>query len=887
MRWIVGVFGLVGFLAWGAGCSKQCFLSEQDFYQAHHLPQHLERDADVIKPIVPNIASPADIDSPDRQPRFLSLPEAFAIALENGSPSVDRFGGSPQGLSDDSLVRFPGSTSLGTSLNGQTDRVRVLALYPTIASAAMEASLARFDAQWVTAMNWTNTDSLTQGLNSFSNGTRSSFNTSIVKAFSSGGVANITFGVDNQNLTNPPGNVINPLYTSKLTFGFEQPLWRDFGADINQLFNGVAPISGSAMPGTAAAAFNNKQIALRQVPSFGGAAVEGILISRLRFDASRAEFERHIHALLANVEVAYWNLYKAYGELYSFEEVLRLAHRAWLITQPKFQAGTVGQSEYGPILAQYEEFRGSRMQALGKVLDAERNLRGILGLPVEDCTRLVPITPPSLAPYCPDWCSALEDAINHRPELILARDNLRATQFNLIASENFLKPDLRFVASYSPTGFGNRLDGQGTIPNFVGTADEFPILGNVGRSLSGGHFVDWNLGLTLNIPLGYRFEHAAVRTARLGLAQAYMLLKDQEEKAGRVLAKEKTKITEYYRRIEAARNERKAYADAVKARFQIFAKPADPTRISVDALVEVQRRLALAQTKEYEAIAEYNSTLARFEHAKGTILQHNNVVIAEGSLPECVQVRAVEHERERSRALVIAERPDPTRHPGRLACNVHDLPEALDPDAPLPTEIGNGPADQRLLPIHLLGEKEDENRKAPVSGIRSQESEIRNQELLPVDMPIFSPTKQESATQKKVVPPAPFKPAGEPTAPRAQPEKKTWLFERAPGGPKPENQPGLNLKRLNKGLTRFPEVPRPEKGIAPPPLPATRPFGEISPPSVPSPPAFPEDTPEKDAAVEPAGFPPGGRPPVPAHSRPRPLPDIPVAPLDLFKTPGK
>src|SRR5262249_61506258 len=94
--------------------------------------------------------------------------------------------------------------------------------------------------------------------------------------------------------------------------------------------------------------------------------------------------------------------------------------------------------------------------------------------------------------------------------------------------------------------------------------------------------------------------------------------------------------------------------------------------------------------KEYEAVAEYNNTLARFEWCKGTILPHDNVAIAEGALPVCAQVRAVEHERERTHSLVLHERPDAIHHPGRLACNTEGLPATLDPHAPPPPL----PADQ-------------------------------------------------------------------------------------------------------------------------------------------------------------------------------------------------
>ena len=59
-------------------------------------------------------------------------------------------------------------------------------------------------------------------------------------------------------------------------------------------------------------------------------------------------------------------------------------------------------------------------------------------------------------------------------------------------------------------------------------------------------------------------------------------------------------------------------------------------------LIVVLGQLAPAMQKQFEAIAQYNSTLAFFEWTKGTILHYNNVSIAEGDLPECVRQKALE-----------------------------------------------------------------------------------------------------------------------------------------------------------------------------------------------------------------------------------------------------
>jgi outer membrane protein TolC len=646
-----------------AGCGQQCFLSREAFCGAHSnlLPSELEVNAAAVsQPITHQpLAAPPDVNYPDRPPRPMSLEEAIAISLENGTPStITVQNGGAGGTVNDTLVTFtPGTTTLNT----QSDRIRVIALNPALQNAAMEASAARFDAIWNTSMNWTTTDNLQQGLQSFNNGQAASFQSSIVKAFASGGTANVSFLTNYTDLTNPPTGtfkVLNPQYTTQLQLGIEQPLWRYFGTEINQLIPRGAGVLGTAMPNQAAAAFNTQQSIVSGFTT--NFAIEGILVARLRFDQNRAEFERNLQILVLNAEIAYWKLYQAYGSLYANEEVMRIAHKAWLINKAKFESGSVGPAQYYPVLAQYEEFRGERLKSLGAVIEQERNVRGILGLPPEDGTRIVPITAPMLQPYQPDWESSLKDALNRRPELVLARENVRYQQYQLAIQKNLLKPDLRFFANYIPTGFGTTLNGTGQFISGTGT----PVTSNALQSLASDHFNNWTIGLNMNVPIGFRFEHAAVRNARLALAQSFWLLKDQEDRATRQLVQQYQKISEWYTRISATRAERLAYQDSVKARFAEFA--AGKTTIA-DFLLDQQRRLAAAQLKEYEAIAEFNNSLARLEWTKGNILKFNNVHVAEGALPQCAQVRAVEHERERSKAIVLNNRPDPVLQPGRLA----------------------------------------------------------------------------------------------------------------------------------------------------------------------------------------------------------------------------
>src|SRR5205085_2720158 len=205
----------------------------------------------------------------------------------------------------------------------------------------------------------------------------------------------VAFRTDNE-FTNLPAPV-NPSYRPLLRFQFEQTLLQGFGVEINQL--------RATHPGS-------------QLSSFSGSApTEGILIVRVRADQSRLEFARQLNVLLWNVESAYWNLYGAYWRLTSRELGLRQAHEIWRREDGLAQAGRSSRANAAQARGQYESFRSQRLAAAGAVLEAERQLRLLLGLPREDGTRLIPANAPVLAGYRPDWRTALHEALTERPEL--------------------------------------------------------------------------------------------------------------------------------------------------------------------------------------------------------------------------------------------------------------------------------------------------------------------------------------------------------------------------------------------------------------------------------------------------------------------------------------
>jgi outer membrane protein TolC len=667
MRWKPLWVTLTLIVAVTAGCKQRCFMTEADWNRTTTTVLDHQEEAPSLsaEPLIQPCQSPPTLGDLDRKVHFISLAECIAMSLEHGrigQPSL-LFPGTAQ----DNLIQFTGRGVTGS------DALRVLALDPARAGADIEASLSKFDAVVTSSIQWQTTDTpIGTSLQTFQAGGLNSNNTqsatgslALIKPLGTGGVAGITFNLP-YTFTNLPARV-NPAYQPQLLFQFEQPLMQGFGVEINQL---RASHPGSLLnPGV----FN------------GATSQEGILITRIRFDQQRAEFERVVNQMLLNVEVAYWNLYGSYWTLYSREQGLRFAYGAYKLTKANFEAGRKDAGEFYKSRGQYEQFRAQRLQAIDQVLENERQLRALIGIPIEDGTRLMPSDAPTLAPYNPDWMSAQIDALTKRPELYMARQDIKAAQMNLLLAKNQLLPDVRLTASYDINSLGTRLDGaSGVGPN---NSDI-----NALRGLSDNKFNSWTAGIRANIPLGFRFGHTQVRQAQIALSRSMETLKDQELKAQSFLYNYYKRLSTAYEQIKANRATREAFAVELNARRASYIAG----RTTIEVVLEAQRFWADALANEYQAVVAYNNALVGFEFAKGTILQHDNVVIAEGQLPGCASVRAVEHEKQRTAALVLRQRAMPAG-PACAGAGVVPADGQIPVAPPMPEAVGKAPSLPAIL----------------------------------------------------------------------------------------------------------------------------------------------------------------------------------------------
>lgn len=788
------------------GCKQQLFLDPGDYTAAvtAGLPPHLENNPHdaIVPPVVDRPgggAGPATVIDPTRPARFLTLRECIALALEQGnigSRSPTQFG-----FKNEILPQF------NVQLNNTTDSIRAFALDPGVTEMNIERSLSKFDARWITSMTWQKVDQpvAAQFLSFQQQRDGASFSSTLAKPLPTGGTAGVTLSVDYskfaQSSTQP--GFVNPNYTPRVQFSFEQPLLQLFGVEVNQLTQ--------SHPGS--------QLIQGLRPS-GGQGVDGILVTRIRADQSRSEFEAAVNYMLINVEAAYWNLYAAYYNLFAREEGLRQSFDGYRFTEARVRAGTDPPQQLDQARAQLELFRGQVYTARGQVFESERNLRGLLGLRSDDGQRLVPIDEPNLAQFTPDFYEAAQEAVTSRPELMLARQEVKIQQLNLLLQKNLRRPDLRSFGLYDVAGLGTRLDGS----ELIGPAGNSP--GNALASLGNNQFNSWTLGLRLDMPLGFRDANAQVRQGQLTLTRSYLQLRDAELKVVEYLVSRYRRVAETHALLAPARARREA--------LQLFVARAR-VRIEIGAFqsadyfnfLQVQRDLADAIATEFQAIAQYNTSLAEFEFGKGTIQRYNSVSLAEGPLPPWVAQRAADHERERTgAALKLREHPagDPAHrsppHPlGPATASPGGLPP-LTNMPPLPQEALQGGQPGGLQP----GGLQPGIRPGIPAGPQPQPNPLPAPGTVPgptAGTPrTFPPAQPVGSPAGSADPGGYFTPAGTVTVPRFNPIFPPAAGSGNGGGMAP---PGGGASRVPSGggdRPTVPPLPTPEVGGIPASLPS-------------------------------------------------------------------
>ena len=574
MRPLKAILWLTLIGAAAVGCQKPFFMTEQDYVYYNSVSGDYEhRTYEDAFPVPPG--APRTVRNPDDRIEWkLTLEESKRLALANNK-QIAFLGYQPGEAGtaiESALAAFDANFELGGSW-GRTDQqvANSIQIFGTGQNAILQDLFGQQAAQGAVG-SMTDGGATNPGATSGAlSGAGAAFGGDLLglqKRNAVGGTTRISYGLD-YNKTDPASTIllVNPAWTSAATLGVVQPLASGFGAEFNR---------------------------------------SPILIARAQHEQAIKQFQTNVHTLLRDVENAYWQLYFTYQDLYSREVGMKQGLATWQKEKNKFEIGTGAISDVAQAKEQLEFFRAARLQALQRVLDAERTLRQLMGLPPDDDRWIVPKDDPTLAEYNPQYQVGIMEAMDLRPELAAQRYLVRQAELQHFQAKNGLQPDLSVFATYRITGL----------------ADEWT---DSVDTLTDTDFESWFVGFRYRRPLGERAAHASTSRFRLALSREQHTLRSVEHDIIHEIHTAYQNLITNFDLINVQKDRRHAAADQLMAREQQYLQGAQ----TIDVLLQSQTTFADALRDESQAIALYNQALVQWEFVRGTILANDNVVIAE------------------------------------------------------------------------------------------------------------------------------------------------------------------------------------------------------------------------------------------------------------------
>lgn len=513
---------------------------------------------------------------------------------------VEALGIKPEDMEELTAMAGPASYAgaalpLGNNLFGQKQKVvritleRVISstvrnnlnvefarLAPAIEQQQLIAAEAAFDWIFFAAPQYSNTDeprTSTFGSNVFSNQTDTyEVTMGVRKPLIAGGQLSMQTEIQYQENNSPGINQLpNPAKTANFVIQLDQPLLRGFGTDT----------------------------VLAQV--------------RLARNTELDSIQQLKATLLQNVndaEASYWALVRAASDVLVLqrllergEEVLDALKRRQAFTKP---------SAISNAAAAVESRRANVIRAQRTLRDASNRLKTLMNDPDLTVGSEILVLPQD-RPVDQAIDFSLMDAINsgiaNRPEVQRAVLSLDNTSIRQVVADNGRLPrlDLRALTRFN----GQNDPGQG--------------FGDTYGDIAEAQFVDYQLALNFEQPIGNRGPEALFRQRRLERMQATIAYRNTIQGVVAEVKSALDDIRTNYILIEQTKATRIAAAEDLRTLLADERTIQAITPEFLNLKLQRQEALAGAEQQEVATLSDYNTSMARLYTATGTALERNKI----------------------------------------------------------------------------------------------------------------------------------------------------------------------------------------------------------------------------------------------------------------------
>ena len=351
-----------------------------------------------------------------------------------------------------------------------------------------------------------------------------------------------------------------------------------------------------------------------------GAAFNNSLVFLARVDAKVAE-----HEFMATLQEELLEVTRSYWALYLERAVLAHQMRLFLKTEQIYktlearQGVDTQRTQLITTESALENRRADLIRARTAVTNAETRLRGLINAPElanSDEAELIPAETPAMIPYPSELRAEIQTAIQNRPEIMAAIQQVKSGAVRLGVARHELLPALNLVTQ----GFANGLRGNSDFGRAF--TDQF----STGRP-------SYSVGIQYELPVGNRLAKSRLCRRQHELsrlhdeyARALEAVRTEVDIAVRELQTSYLEIGAKSRALAAA----EAEAKTIEARWMRMVDGSGTSALNLESLLRAQERVTASERDYMTSVLTYNLAMINLKRANGTLLITENVNVKVG-----------------------------------------------------------------------------------------------------------------------------------------------------------------------------------------------------------------------------------------------------------------
>jgi HAE1 family hydrophobic/amphiphilic exporter-1 len=495
-----------------------------------------------------------------------------------------------------------------------------------------------------------NTTQYDRSTESFNKNDNAQWNFTFRQPVKTGGTLQATWN-SSRSESNSTAMVFNPNYQSSWSVQFSQPLWRNLRIDSNRA---------------------------------------NLKLANLDLTLTDSEFKQKVTDTISNIQTAYWDLVSAIRNYEIRRNSVKLAQINLRDSRKKVEVGTSAPIDVTDAEATAASREVDLISAEETILRAQNTLRSLVSNDRNaDIWRkvIVPTDQPDFKEFKVDVETAINTALQNRPELRQADLNLQQLDIRKRLNQNNRKWQFDLTGQFGGTGTAGPqgcqknqftgecvLDGSGnpillTPPALVGG------IGNAYKTMWTEGYTNWQLQLQVTIPLRNRSIDAQIAQQNIQKRQQLMNIRKTEQSIQVEIRNALQALETNRKQVETSGVARRLAQERLEGEEKRF-----QAGLSQNYLVlQRQNELSTAEYQELQSLIRYKQAVVTVQKAMYTLLESNDFEIAKGSSANVPNLKS----------CFRGRRGEPRFPPAA---------QFLFPPPPAPLESAHADRDRRLYP---------------------------------------------------------------------------------------------------------------------------------------------------------------------------------------------